>query len=148
MKNFADIRMKEWHFMVLIFILTVLIHILGTQRLKHTSILDTDDCLIELNDQFFFDSISSGLCFVLFYIENSDLCNEMNYNLNWIAKEKNNDAGFFKLNLEKYPVYNEIYNISSVPNIFIFSNGEEIKRIMGIVPKHNLERIYNKISKK
>ena len=148
MKNFADIKIREWHFIVLIFLLTILIYILGTRNLTRTYASDIVDYLIELNEEIFVDSISSRLCFVLFFVEDSDLCSEMNYNLNRMAKDKNSDVGFFKLNLEKYPVYNEIYNISGVPNILIFSNGEEIKRIMGIVPKHNLERIYNKTSKK
>ena len=148
MKNFANIKMREWHFIVLILLLTVLIYILGNQRLKHTSILDMDDCLIELNDEVFLDSISSRLCFVLFFTEDSDFCNEINYNLNCIAKDKKTDVGFFKLNLEKYPAYSKIYTISGVPSILIFNNGKEIKRIMGIVPKHNLEKIYSKISQK
>jgi len=148
MKDFADTRMREWHFVVLILLLTVLIHTFGVPNLKNTPILDMDNCLIELNDGDFLDSISSCLCFVLFFTEDSDLCNEMSYNLNCIAKNKKMDAGFFKLNLEKYPVYSKKYTISGVPSIFIFSNGKEIKRIMGIVPEHNLEKIYHKYHKK
>ena len=142
----SDVKMREWHFIILILLFTVLVQILGTQSLKHIFILDRNDCLEELNDDTFLDRISSQLCFILFFVEDSDLCNEMNYNLNCIAKDKKPDVGFFKLNLEKYPVYNERYNISGVPNILIFSNGKEIKRIIGVVPKHNLEKIYHKIS--
>ena len=148
MNSFTEIRIREWHFIVLILSLTVLIYVLGTRSLKQSSILDMDDYLIELNDETFLDSIYSRLCFVLFYIEDSDSCNEMNYNLNRLAENKTSDAGFFKLNLKKHPVCSKMYNISGVPNILIFSNGKEIKRIMGVVPEHNLEKIYNRITKK
>ena len=148
MVRFVNVKVREWHFVVLILLLTVVIHILGSRNSKHPSIFDGNDYLIELNEETFLENISSRLCFILFFIEDSDLCDEMNYNLNCIAKDNKTDAGFFKLNLEKYPDYSKMYNVFGVPNILIFNNGKEIKRIMGVVPEHNLEKIYNKYCKK
>ena len=137
------LKIKSWYFLAALVLFTILINILGNENINR--MFPYNDCLVELDDKSFLDSISSRLCFVLFYIENSDLCDQMNYNLNCMAKNKQSEAGFFKLNLEKYPHYNLKYNISGVPNIFIFKNGNEIKRIMGIVPERNMEIIYNKL---
>jgi thioredoxin-like negative regulator of GroEL len=137
------LKIKSWYFLAALVLFTILVNILGTGNINRMS--PYNDCLVELDDKSFLDSISSRLCFVLFYAENSDLCDKMNCNLNCMAKNKQSEAGFFKLNVEKYPHYNLKYNISGVPNTFIFKNGNEIKRIMGVVPERNMEIIYNKL---
>ncbi len=145
MKNVEGVEIKTWHILVVILLFTVFTNVLGDRELKRTPLTQVDDCLIELNNETFTDSISSRQCFVLFYIEDSDLCDKMEQNLNQIAKDRQDEMSFFKLNLDKYPTHNEKYNISGVPNTLVFNNGEEIKRIMGIVPVYNLEMIYNKV---
>lgn len=101
---------------------------------------------MELNSVNFLDSILVGECFVLFYIEDSDFCGEMSRNLNQLAKNKQGDnTNFFKLNVGRYPESVQGYNISGVPNIFIFKDGKKYRRIMGLVSTHNLEIIYNKL---
>lgn len=67
----------------------------------------------------------------------------MSGKLSKIAYEYQGDVRFYKVNLDKYTDLNAKYNISGVPNIFMFENGEEIRRIMGVVFEHNLRKIYN-----
>lgn len=144
MKSFENTQIRTWHILIMIFIFTVITYLLGLNNLKNTSINNIEEYLVELNENTFLDSISSTLCFVLYYAEDSKPCNTMLCNLNNLAKEYQGKIGFYKLNIEKCLDYNFMYNVSGVPNIFIFNKGEEIGRIMGIVSEHNLKRIFNK----
>lgn len=139
-------ELKAWHFVVAIILFSMLTYLLGNWDLKKISPDKTTRYLTELDDEISIaDSLSSGLCFVLFYTENSVVCDKMADNLNCVAKNKQHEIGFFKLNLDKYPENGEKYMISGVPTVLILENNKEINRIMGIVPEQNLEIIYSRV---
>lgn len=139
------LKLNCFHFIVAIIVFGVVTNMIGHKSINGTFTDDTQDYLIGLTNETFSDSISSGECFVLFYTEDSELCAEMHHNLNQLAKTKQENVKFLKLNVSKYPESVYEYNISGVPNIFIFKEGKEHKRVMGVVPTHNLEKIYSKL---
>lgn len=145
MSKYGIIQLNPFHFLTAIVLFGIVTYAIGSRNIKGTLSDERYDYLTELNNENFLDSISAGECFVLFYIENSNLCREMSCNLNQLAGSKQANMRFFKLNVDRYPETVEGYNISGVPNIFIFKNGKEHKRIMGLVPIHNLEIIYKKV---
>ncbi|SFK91048.1 Thioredoxin [Porphyromonadaceae bacterium KH3CP3RA] len=135
-------QLKAWHFVVAIVLFSGLTCWLGNRDLKRRSPDQTPGYLTELDGTSVVDSLSFRLCFVLFYQENSELCDKMEDNLNLLAKNNRHRTGFFKLNPYSYPEYGQKYMISGVPTILILHDGMEIDRIMGVVPERNLEIIY------
>lgn len=147
-KRTQKVVIKSWHILVLIFSFTILLNIVEYQKyMKDKKLSATDDYLTELNNTSFHESISTPLCFVLFYVDDFKWCDIMISNLSSLAKDESYVADYYKMNLNEYPEYDVEYNISGTPNILVFSYGKEIKRIMGVVSTPNLKRIYDKIDK-
>ncbi|MDL2291603.1 thioredoxin family protein [Bacteroides sp. OttesenSCG-928-F21] len=144
MRNFENIRIKVSHIVSLIFLFVVFTTILGAQSLKRSSVETTENLLTELSEGSFSDSIASGMCFVLFYVADSEPCNVMTHHLSILAQAKQKKVGFYRVNLDKYPQYSITHNIAGIPNLLIFENGVETKRIMGVVSERNLHRIFDK----
>lgn len=141
------LKAKDSHFIVLITLLTIFIYIYGRADMRGQSPDHIASCLSELDDHSFKDSISSGICFVLFYMENSQPCAKEIFLLNQIAKESSQTASFFKIDVEKYPKCSDNYKVSGAPSILIFDNGKEKRRIMGVVSLRNIEIIYDRYAK-
>lgn len=99
--------------------------------------------LVELDDRMFSDSIVSGTCFVLFHTQ-SDVCYKMEQNLSQLNNTSDGNIRMFKLNIEAYPGEYGKYAISGTPTTIVFKDGQEIDRIMGIVPISNLLMIYKR----
>ena len=141
-------ELKTWHFVTALILFTGLTYLLGNWDLERRPPDNTTLYLTELDDEISIsDSLSSGLCFVLFYTENSVVCDRMADNLNRVAKNKQHETGFFRLNLDKHPGNSEKYMVSGVPSVLILENNNEIKRVMGIVPEQNLEIIYSRVTR-
>lgn len=139
-------ELKTWHFVTALILFTGLAYLLGNWELKKRPPDKTTPYLTELNDEISItDSLSSGLCFVLFHTENSIMCDKMAANLNSVAKNKQHETGFFRLNLDKHPWSSEKYMVYGIPTVLIIENNNEIKRIMGIVPEKNIEIIYSRV---
>jgi hypothetical protein len=79
------LKIKDSLFIVLITLLTVFIYIYGKEDISAFCSDQTGYSITELEDASFSDSISSGVCFVLFYVENSASCYKEMYHLNQIA---------------------------------------------------------------
>jgi len=123
-------------------------NIAGNIRLTNMPGNIDETCCTEIDDKTFSEVVSSGISFVLLYKEDSGLCNRLEYNINEFSKIKNNrQIQFYKLDIEKYPIQYNKYNISGTPTILIYKNGMELDRIMGIIPVSNLEMIYNRVIK-
>lgn len=138
-------KLNHFHFLLTIVLFGVITWVIGQKGIQDTFPDNMDDYLIELTSETFMDSTSSSECFVLFYTEDSPLSPTMQYNLNQLAKSNQGDGRFFKLDVGKYPESVTGYNISGVPNVFIFREGKEYKRIMGVVSPRNLELIYSRL---
>lgn len=147
MANFEKITV--WHILIALVLFTLIVLIVDYDTaLKSVSSNEIDDCLIELDSENFSNNMSSSpLSFVLFYVDDFTWCDVMMANLNHLAKDEGYEAGYYKVNLDKYPEFDLKYNISGTPNILIFSSGIEIKRVMGVVSASNLKKIYHKVNK-
>ncbi|MDH6309593.1 thioredoxin 1 [Dysgonomonas sp. PFB1-18] len=142
-----NFRFKTWHFILLFAIMFVSTSILANIKIGTIPPKVENSHCIEISDKTFSDAISSNISFVLLYKDDSDLCKKMEYNLNILSAKKEGSAGYYKLNIEKYPGRYSKYNISGTPSILVFRDGKEIERIMGVVPVENLEIIYNRAAK-
>lgn len=135
-------RLREIHFIFSIIVFTGLLYLIGNFKRKEYNLIE--DNIPEVKDTFLADSLKKEpLCFLLFYINDSDICNEMESNLEILQRNTNN-IRIYKINVNRYPNLIDKYNISGVPNIVIFRYGIEDKRVMGIVPYSNLEMIYKR----
>lgn len=128
-------------------VIVSLMSIRGWYDLKSISAHDDAGGLYELQDSSFTNSVSSGITCVLFHNEESDLCRKMESNLGRVHNETNSDIRFYKLNYEKYPGKYGKYEISGVPSVLIYKDGQEIERITGIVSVSNLKMILKRAGK-
>lgn len=148
MKKFEQIEIKFWHFVVTIILFIVLVNVTEHHTYSKIPNLDEADIYVEELDSINSSGmLTSPVSFVLFYEEDFKWCDIMVYNLNSLAKAKFSEANFYKVNLSEHPEYILGYNISGTPNILVFKNDVEIKRIMGVVSTPNLKRIYHRIEK-
>lgn len=147
MFRLRKLKAEERHFIVLIALLTIFIYVFGKTD-RHSGSPDAVvSCLSELDDNSFKDSISSGICMVLFYVKNSHACDKEIFHLSQIARKNNQSVSFFKVDVGTYPKCGDFYNISGVPSVLIFKNGKEKRRILGVVSLRNMEIIYSRFAK-
>lgn len=137
-------KLKTWHFAVILLGFIILTNIIGTINLKAMPAIGNDSTLKEVDR---IEMTHNTIDFILFYSEEAESCKKMEYNLDRLARQvQNENTGFYKININERPDIVSEYNISGVPCTLIFNNGEECNRIMGIVSQSNLEMIYNRIS--
>jgi len=58
-----------------------------------------------------------------------------------IAKEYEGKLKVYKLNIDEAPETASNYGIMSIPTLMIFKNGEVVDKIIGVVPKSELENV-------
>ena len=138
-----DFRLQSWHFgvaFVIVLLLTNAIAYIGFGE-------EGDNQSEKLKAE---DDIGSETNFVLFYTEGSKPCKIMERNMYRATKSITDTSSvkFNKIDIIKHPEMYEKYNISGVPSILIFKDGEEINRITGVVSESNLKFIYRRVSKK
>lgn len=141
------IKIKDWHFLLLIVFFTAGIYFWGTSDSKKSYASNADNFLTELDAHSFTDSVASRVSFVLFYIDDCNLCERAALQLYQIAQKGESDISFFKVNVEKHPVLSGHYHVSGTPSVVILNDGKAVNRIMGVVPQQNYELIYNRYVK-
>lgn len=142
MKNkWINFRLRQWHFGAAfagLIALTNTMAYIGMEKEtnKKSTITEADN------------EAATGTNFVLFYADNSKPSNIMEQNMHNSAQSLGglSSIKFNKINLTKHPELLEKHQISGVPSILIFKDGEEIKRITGVVSESNLRFIYRKIA--
>lgn len=143
MNGIAKIKVKAWHFIVAICLFSVLLNTMEKRSSRQNRDSRFDDYLVELNKGDLSDSSITENCYILFHLDSSEYSRRMKYNFNRFVKEKEHEVDFYTVNLDKYPELYCEFNLSGVPSILIFKNGKEVKRILGVVSKYNLEKIYD-----
>lgn len=135
-------KIREIHFVLLIIAFTGTLFLIGSFNRKENMIVE--DKIPKIEYAFLVDSLDrEDLCFVLFYIDDSDICNEMANNMENL-RLSTDDIKIYKINVNRYPDMIDKYSISGVPSILIFRKGIEDKRILGVVSYSNLEMIYKR----
>lgn len=144
MKTF---KLQAWHFGLMLIILSIVTNIMGTWAVNSIPGNVEDSRFVELNDKTFDEAIRTGTGFVLFYKENSELCDKMEYNLNRLPVDDRGKINYYKVNITEFAALEAEYRISGVPSILIFKEGKERERILGVIPESNLKIIYNRVTK-
>jgi thioredoxin-like negative regulator of GroEL len=144
MKTF---KLQTWHFGLMLIALSIVTNIIGTWAVNSIPDKIEDSRFVELNDKTFDEAIRSGTGFVLFYKENSDLCDKMEYNLNQLPVDDNEKINYYKVNIAQFYALEAKYRISGVPSVLIYKDGKEAERILGVIPESNLKIIYNRVIK-
>lgn len=57
-----------------------------------------------------------------------------------LASEMAGRVRFAKLNIDENPVTTSRFNIRSIPALLVLKGGREIDRLIGVQPKHEIER--------
>lgn len=142
MKILNNFRFKAWHFILMFALLIIVTNVIDAAKSNNPA-SNIESRFVELDGNLIKEGEHSGISFVLCYREDSDLCNKMEYNLNQLSY--GNEFKYFKLDIEKYPHISDEYHIIGVPSVLILSDGEEIERVLGVVPVSNLEIISKRI---
>ena len=98
----------------------------------------------EVNQNKFLNEIKEGVTVVDFFAQWCGPCKMLSPVLDSIAEEMNNKVNFIKVDVDECDEIADKYEISSIPAIVIFKNGEEQERIVGFNPKDTLVEIINK----
>ena len=91
----------------------------------------------------FEETISSGVSLVDFWATWCGPCKMLSPIIDSLAT-KIEDAIIAKVNIDEARAIAEKFNVSSIPTIIIFKDGEEKERITGVKPEGEILKILNK----
>ena len=60
-----------------------------------------------------------------------------------LAKEYSGKVVFGKLNVDENPETTQKYGVQAIPTLLVMKDGQEVDRVIGIVPKNQLEAKIN-----
>ncbi|SBV94244.1 conserved exported hypothetical protein [uncultured Dysgonomonas sp.] len=138
-------RFKTWHFVLLFVLFFILVNIIGLISINGNS-YSIENEIVQIEEIYDLSEIENPaeIVSIIFYKEDSNICGKMMHNINQLT---NKNSKFYRSEVNKNSELYKKYNISGVPCTLILKNGEEISRIMGLVPTSNLEIIYSRIAK-
>lgn len=91
-----------------------------------------------MNIEQFIEEVKSGTTIVDFWAEWCGPCKMVTPVLEDIAKE--NNARLLKINVDEETELANALNITSIPVIMLYSNGEKVKQIIGAKPKPAMQK--------
>jgi thioredoxin 1 len=97
-----------------------------------------------LNDDNFGQEISSGVTLVDFYADWCGPCRMMEPVIEELASEMVGRAKITKLDIETAQQTTSNFNVTSIPTLILFKNGQEVERFIGVKSKEDLNRIISK----
>jgi len=92
--------------------------------------------VIELTDSNFQGAIKKGVTLVDFWAPWCMPCRVQNPVINQLADELKGKAKICKMNVDEQKKTAVKMNVRNIPNIIIFKNGEPVKQLVGVKPKH------------
>lgn len=145
MFDLKKFRFKTWHFVLLFVLFFILVNIIGLISISGNS-YSIENEIAQIEEIYDLSEIenSTEIVSIIFYKEDSNICGKMMHNINQLTSR---NSKFYRSEVTKNSELYKRYNISGVPCTLILKNGEEISRIMGLVPTSNLEIIYSRIAK-
>lgn len=145
MFDLKKFRFKTWHFVLLFVLFFILVNIMGLISING-NLYSIENEIVQIEEIYDLSEIenSTEIVSIIFYKEDSNICEKMMHNVNQLT---NKNSKFYRSEVTKNPELYNKYNISGVPCTLILRKGEEISRIMGLVPTSNMEIIYSRIAK-
>jgi thioredoxin len=97
--------------------------------------------LLHLNDENFETETSSGVTLVDFYADWCGPCRMIAPIIEELANEMNGKAKVGKLDIEAAQGVTAKYQVTSIPTIILFKDGEEANRVVGVRDKAALQSL-------
>ncbi|SHH99463.1 thioredoxin [Clostridium collagenovorans DSM 3089] len=89
--------------------------------------------------------IENGIVVVDFFATWCGPCKMLAPVFDELNTELDGNAKFVKVDIDKSPELAQQFNVSSVPTILIFKNGERVESSIGFVPKDSLKSKIDKL---
>ena len=97
-----------------------------------------------MNIEQFIEEVKSGTTIVAFWAEWCGPCKMVTPVLEAIAEE--NNARLLKINVDQDTELASVLNITSIPVIMLYTDGEKVKHIIGAKPKPALQKaLFNNV---
>lgn len=97
--------------------------------------------LVYLDDSNFKSTISKGVTLVDFYADWCGPCRMIAPIIEELSTEFNGKAKIAKLDIEKAQEVTSEFQVTSIPTIILFKDGNEIKRIVGLRDRETLKNM-------
>ena len=94
-----------------------------------------------LNDDNFNETISLGVTLVDFYADWCGPCRMITPIIEELAEELHDKANIAKLDIETSQKTTSSLQITSIPTLILFKNGEEVTRVVGVKDKETLSQL-------
>lgn len=94
-----------------------------------------------LNDENFQSAIASGVTLVDFYADWCGPCKMVAPIITELAEEFHGQATIAKLDIDKAPITTTGCDVTSIPTLIVFKNGQEAKRLVGVRDKKSLKAV-------
>lgn len=128
-----------WLFVVIMLILVVYYIRKAALRMSKEQQVESENIII-LTDEKFSKSIKSGVTLVDFWAPWCAPCKMQNPIINQVADELKGKAKVCKINIDDHKKSASQMKIRNIPNIIIFKDGEAVKQLIGMKPKHTILR--------
>jgi len=103
--------------------------------------------VISIDDESFTETIRNGITLVDFWADWCTPCRMQTPILERLARRVSSEVKIRKLNVDKNPVIAGYYQITGIPSIFIFREGEVVKQFIGVQNEEVLMSAIAKISR-
>jgi len=96
--------------------------------------------VVEINTESFDKEVinNSGLTVVDFFADWCGPCRKMGPILEEVENELNSKVKFAKINTDNNLDMAKKYQVSGLPTLMIFKNGEAVERLVGLMPKNSI----------
>jgi len=104
------------------------------------------DHMLYLNDDNFQQEVSTGVTLVDFYADWCGPCRMMEPVIEELSTEMEGKAKIAKLDIETSQKTTSNFNVTSIPTIILFKDGQEVERIVGVKDLDALKGILTKFT--
>ncbi|MBN2272879.1 MAG: thioredoxin [Bacteroidales bacterium] len=122
-----------------------LLFFVARARMKNIPLVADHEKILMLTDKNFNHQTKNKIVLVDFWAGWCAPCRMMAPVLNELAGELTGNFYVGKVDIEKYQVLAQQYNIRSIPTMVLFKNGKEMNRFVGIKNKEFLMKQINNI---
>jgi thioredoxin 1 len=106
---------------------------------------DVNDKVIVLTDESFEEIIKKGVTLVDFWAPWCAPCRTQNPVIAQIAEEVGDVASICKINVDDHKKAAIRMKIKNIPNIIIFKDGEAVRQLIGLKPRHTILKALNSV---